>query len=144
MRSAPAPSRTPHVGSYNLRTVPLGHVAGYNHPGVVCRLLFRGRCEFGLVVKDIALKWEALGLFPESVKSDTTTATARHRCDVSSELCCPGAKLRRWAPPLVNTLWWNTASIIKIWFWFGVEGCDNAWTSSMPSQHMELVKWLAH
>ena len=28
--------------------------------------------------------------------------TARHRCDVSSELCSPGAKPQRWAPPLVT------------------------------------------
>ena len=27
--------------------------------------------------------------------------TARHRCEVSSGLCCSGAKLGRWAPPLV-------------------------------------------
>ena len=26
----------------------------------------------------------------------------RHRCDVSSELCSPGAKLRRWVTPLVS------------------------------------------
>ena len=29
----------------------------------------------------------------------TVSPTARHRCDVSSELCCPRAKPRRWAPP---------------------------------------------
>ena len=32
----------------------------------------------------------------------TVSPSARHRCDVSFELCCPGAKLRRWAPPLVR------------------------------------------
>ena len=36
------------------------------------------------------------------LKSDTVSPTARHRCDVSSELCCPGVKLRRWTPPLVT------------------------------------------
>ena len=30
------------------------------------------------------------------------SSTARLRCDVSSELCCPVAKLGRWAPPLVT------------------------------------------
>ena len=35
------------------------------------------------------------------VKSDAVSSTARLRCNVSSELCCPGAKPRRWAPPLV-------------------------------------------
>ena len=39
---------------------------------------------------------------------------ARHHCDVSSELCSPGAKPRSWAPPLVTTLryhnqWWSYA-----------------------------------
>ena len=32
----------------------------------------------------------------------TVSPTTRHRCDVSSELCCPGAKPRRWAPQLVT------------------------------------------
>ena len=32
----------------------------------------------------------------------TMSPTARHRCDVSSELCFPGAKPRRWAPPLLT------------------------------------------
>ena len=32
------------------------------------------------------------------------SSTARHRGDVSSELCCPGAKPRKWAPPIVSRL----------------------------------------
>ena len=44
---------------------------------------------------------EACGSIPGLVKSDTMSPTACHRCDVSSELCCPGAKPRRWTPPLV-------------------------------------------
>ena len=32
----------------------------------------------------------------------TVSPTARHRGDVFSELCCPGAKPRRCAPPLVT------------------------------------------
>ena len=32
----------------------------------------------------------------------TVSPTARHRCDVSSQLCIPCAKQRRWAPPLVT------------------------------------------
>ena len=39
---------------------------------------------------------------PWSVKSDTVSPTARHRCDVSSELCCLGSEPRRWNPPLVT------------------------------------------
>ena len=34
----------------------------------------------------------------------TVSPTARHRFDVSSELCSPGAKPRRWAPPFVTRL----------------------------------------
>ena len=37
-----------------------------------------------------------------AVKSDTVSPTARHHCDVSSELCCPGAKSRSWAPTLAT------------------------------------------
>ena len=39
---------------------------------------------------------------PGSVKSDTVSPTARHRCDVSSELCCIGAMPRTRVPPLVT------------------------------------------
>ena len=37
-----------------------------------------------------------------SVKSNTVSSTARHCCDVALELYKPGAKPRRWAPPLVT------------------------------------------
>ena len=40
--------------------------------------------------------------FFRKVKSDTASPTARHHCDVSSELCCPDTKPQRWAPPLVS------------------------------------------
>ena len=45
---------------------------------------------------------EVLGALPGTVKLDSESPTASHRCNVSSELCCPDAKLRRWAPPLVT------------------------------------------
>ena len=32
----------------------------------------------------------------------TVSPATRHSYDVSSELCCPGAKPRRWAPQLVT------------------------------------------
>ena len=44
-----------------------------------------------------------LASIPGPVKSDTVSPTARHRCNVTLELCCPGAKPRRWAPPLVTS-----------------------------------------
>ena len=38
----------------------------------------------------------------KSVKSDTVSPTACHRCDVSSELCCPGTEPRIRTPPHVT------------------------------------------
>ena len=44
--------------------------------------------------------------------------TTRHRCDVSSELCSPGAKPRRWAPQLVTRfgvlrrVYWRLVTIV--------------------------------
>ena len=49
------------------------------------------------VVKKHAIGAAGLGSNPGSVK----LVRCRHRCDASSELCCPGAKARRWASPLV-------------------------------------------
>ena len=45
---------------------------------------------------------EVWGSIPGPVKFDTVSPTARHRCDVFLELCHPGAKPRRWTPPLVT------------------------------------------
>ena len=42
------------------------------------------------------------GFNPGSFKSDPVSPTARHRYDVSSELCWPGTKPRRWAALLVT------------------------------------------
>ena len=45
----------------------------------------------------------------------TLSPVARHRCDVSSALCCPLAKSRRWIPSFVRyTFRHNTASGMKI------------------------------
>ena len=43
----------------------------------------------------------------------TWTPMARHRCDLSSELCCPGAKLRSLAPATRYTLRRNIVSIMN-------------------------------
>ena len=45
---------------------------------------------------DIDMGAEVWGSNHGLVKSGTVSPTARHRCYVSSELCCPGAKPRRW------------------------------------------------
>ena len=55
-----------------------------------------------LVINHIAIGTEVLGMIPGPVKSNTMSPTARRRCDVSSELCCPGAKPQRWAPILIS------------------------------------------
>ena len=53
------------------------------------------------------------GLNPAPVESDTVSPTDRQRCDVSSELCCSGAKLYEVGPHhSLYTLRRNTASII--------------------------------
>ena len=59
-------------------------------------------CPGGVVLKDIALSAEVLGSLLKPVKSDALLPTARYRCDVSSELCCPSAKSRRWIPLLIT------------------------------------------
>ena len=41
------------------------------------------------VLKSNAFGWKVWGSIPAPVKSDTMLPTARHRCYVSSELCCP-------------------------------------------------------
>ena len=46
----------------------------------------------------------------------TVSQTARYRCDVSSELCCQGAKRRRWIPSHLGTILPN---IVKILIPFG-------------------------
>ena len=45
---------------------------------------------------------EVEGSIAGSVKSDAVSPTARHRCDVSFELCCRSVKPRRLAPSLVT------------------------------------------
>ena len=44
---------------------------------------------------------EVWGSIPGPVKLDVMSPAARYRSDVSSEMCCPGAKPRRWTLPLV-------------------------------------------
>ena len=44
------------------------------------------------VIETLLSMREIWGLNPGSVKSNTVSPTARHRCDVFSALCCPGAK----------------------------------------------------
>ena len=49
--------------------------------------------RLGGVFKPLSVQW-VLGSILGQVKSVTMAPTARHRCDVSSELCCSGTKLR--------------------------------------------------
>ena len=64
---------------------------------------------------------EIWGSIPGPIKSDAVSPTARHRCDVSSELCYPGAN-----PPLVTRLRRNTASILNILFYLKNESDELA------------------
>ena len=56
------------------------------------------------VAKRTLSEREGLGFDSRTGQIGTVSPTTRHRCDVSSELCCPGAKPRRWAPQLVTRL----------------------------------------
>ena len=58
--------------------------------------------NFGVVLKISLSARKVLGSIPLPVKSDTVSLTVRHRCNVSSELCSPGAKPRRLAQLLVT------------------------------------------
>ena len=60
---------------------------------------------------------KVVGSIPGPVKPNTSP-TARHRYDVSLELCFPGAGPRRCPPPTCYTLRRNTTSIIKTFFLF--------------------------
>ena len=50
-------------------------------------------------VQRIAIGVGGLASILRPVKSDTVSSTAHNRCDISLELCCPGAQPRRWVPP---------------------------------------------
>ena len=43
-----------------------------------------------------------LGFHSRAGKIGTVSPTTCQGCDVSSKLCSPGAKPRRWAPPLIK------------------------------------------
>ena len=49
-----------------------------------------------------AIGAEGLGFKSRVGEIGTVSPTARHRCDVSSDLCSLGVKPRKWAPPLVT------------------------------------------
>ena len=70
---------------------------------------------FLYILSTLPLVRKVTGLIPRPVISDKASPTARHRRDASSELCCSGAKPRRWAPPLITRFGMaNDASILKI------------------------------
>ena len=54
----------------------------------------------GVVLKDIATGAAGFGFDYRTGQSGTVSPTARHRCNVSSELCCAGAQTRRRARAL--------------------------------------------
>ena len=56
----------------------------------------------GFVVKDIASGAGSHGFDSRPGQIGTVLPTACHRCDVSSKMCCPDVKPRRWSPPLVT------------------------------------------
>ena len=71
-----------------------------------CRLL--QRLATSLSVREV------VGSIRKPVKPDTVSPATRHGCDVSSELCCLGARLRLIPSVTRDTLQHNTSSIMKI------------------------------
>ena len=65
---------------------------------------------------------EVWGSNPGSVKS----AQSRHRCNVSSELCSPGAKPRRWIPLLVARVGLNLNPLTSCW-WIWISFFQRQW-----------------
>ena len=74
------------------------------------RTCFMGRLTiswFSLEVFSVMRTKHALGagdleFEPRAGQISTESPMARHRCDVFSGLCSPGAMPRNWAPPLVT------------------------------------------
>ena len=66
-----------------------------------CASLFRKTGRW-LSCKALAIGAGGLGFDYRAGQIDTVSPTTRHRCDVSSELCSPGAQPRRWAPQLIT------------------------------------------
>ena len=58
--------------------------------------------QFGVVAKVIAFGAGGLGFDSWVGQTGHSVPAVRHRCDVSSELCCSGAKPRRWISSLVT------------------------------------------
>ena len=63
-------------------------------------------CKRQVGAVDIAIDAGGLGFnyWASQILIQYRRRLARHRCSVYSELCSPGAKPRRWAPPLVTRL----------------------------------------
>ena len=63
--------------------------------------LFRTPTVSLVTISEQAIGAEGLGFDSRASQIGTVSPTARHRCDVFSELSSPGAKSRKWAPPFV-------------------------------------------
>ena len=70
---------------------------------------------------------------PGPVKSDTVSPTGHHCCDVSSKLCRPGAKPRRWIPEFVTRF----GVIPRVWWRIGYK-----WLHDIPVFAHETVWFL--
>ena len=71
---------------------------------------------------------EVLGLYPGLVTSDTASSMACHRCDVSSELWFPDAKLQRWTLPGLGKIDCNRYSIAIFFTFCSSNALDGAFT----------------
>ena len=90
-KNAPAP-KTDSTKSDAKKEIPSRHSTDLNEVKI-CEFIFDPLVSS--VVEALLSLREVCGSNPWSVRSDTVSSTSRHRCDVSSELCCPDAKPRR-------------------------------------------------
>ena len=58
--------------------------------------------DVNLVASARIIRAGGLGFDSRAGQIGTVSPPARPRCDVSSELCCPGAMPRRWIPSIVT------------------------------------------
>ena len=81
-----------------------------------CRHFWEETHRYAQILSTWLLVREVWRLIPGLVKPDAVSPTARHRGDVSSELCCPDAKPWRCTRHSLHASRGNIASTPKIWF----------------------------
>ena len=69
---------------------------------LTCPRLRKCNRPLAQLLSALAIGVGGLGFDSRAGQIGAVSSTVRHHSDVSSELCSPGAKSRRWAPSLVT------------------------------------------